>query len=71
MFLLKQAFMMDPLVGAVCDPNEISQMADEMLVAQARWLPQYAEEIPKAKERLASEAPLGTKSWRGGARLEG
>jgi alpha-galactosidase len=70
-FLLKQAFMMDPLVGAVCDPNEISQMADEMLVAQARWLSQYAEEIPKAKERLASEAPLGTKSWRGGARLEG
>ncbi|NPV09992.1 MAG: alpha-glucosidase/alpha-galactosidase [Anaerolineae bacterium] len=68
-FLLKQAFMMDPLVGAVCDPPEISQMVDEMLVAQAQWLPQYQAEIPKARERLAREAPLGTKTWRGGARL--
>ncbi|MHB0878735.1 MAG: alpha-galactosidase [Anaerolineae bacterium] len=70
-FLLKQAFMMDPLVGAVCDPYEISQMVDEMLVAQARWLPQYEAEIPKAQARLASEAPLGTRTWRGAARLEG
>ena len=68
--LLKQAMMMDSLVGAVCDPREISQMTDEMLVAQAKWLPQYAEEIPLAKERLASEEPLGTWTWRGGARLE-
>lgn len=67
--LLKQAFMMDPLVGAVCDPNEISQMVDEMLVAQARWLPQYQAAIPAAKVRLASETPLGTKTWRGGAVL--
>jgi len=68
--LLKQAMMMDPLTGAVCDPNEISQMTDEMLVAQAQWLPQYAEEIPKAKARLASEKPLGTRTWKGAARLE-
>jgi len=67
--LLKQAFMMDPLVGAVCNPPEISQMVDEMLVAQARWLPQYAAEIPRAQARLANEAPLGTKTWRGGAVL--
>ena len=33
--------MMDPLVGAVCNPEEIWQMVDEMLVAQAQWLPQY------------------------------
>jgi alpha-galactosidase len=66
--LLKQAMMLDPLVGAVCDPNEISQMTDEMLVAQARWLPQYKAEIPKAAARLASEKPLGTRTWRGAAR---
>ncbi|MBM4460965.1 MAG: alpha-glucosidase/alpha-galactosidase, partial [Chloroflexi bacterium] len=68
--LLKQAMMMDPLVGAVCDPYEISQMTDEMLVAQARWLPQYAAEIPAAQARLASEKPLGTRAWRGAARKE-
>jgi alpha-galactosidase len=66
--LLKQAMMMDPLVGAVCDPYEISQMTDEMLVAQARWLPQYKDEIPKAAARLAAEKPLGTRTWRGAAR---
>ncbi len=68
--LLKQAMMMDPLVGAVCDPREISQMADEMLIAQARWLPQYQGEIERAKERLYSEKPLGTRTWRGAARLD-
>ena len=68
--LLKQAMMMDPLVGAVCDPYEISQMVDEMLVAQAQWLPQYAAEIPRALQRLASEPPLGTKSTRGAARRQ-
>ena len=50
--LLRQAAMMDPLTGAVCTPDEIIQMVDEMLVAGEKWLPQYAEEIRKAKERL-------------------
>jgi alpha-galactosidase len=68
--LLKQAMMMDPLVGAVCDPPEISQMTDEMLVAQAKWLPQYRREIPKARRRLDRETPLGTKKTRGAARLK-
>ena len=68
--LLKQAMMLDPLVGAVCDPCEISQMTDEMLVAQAQWLPQYRDEIPKAAARLAAEKPLGTRTWRGAARKE-
>jgi alpha-galactosidase len=54
--LLRQAFMMDPLVGAVCNPPEIWQMVDEMLVAEAEWLPQYKEEIEKAKERLADKS---------------
>ena len=51
--LLRQAALMDPLTGAVCTPDEIIQMVDEMLVAGEAWLPQYEEEIQKAKERLA------------------
>ena len=68
--LLKQAMMLDPLVGAVCTTPEISQMADEMLVAQAEWLPQYQDEIPAAEKRLRAEKRLGTKSSRGAARQE-
>lgn len=47
--LLKQAVLMDPLTGAVCNPPEIWQMIDEMLIAQEQWLPQYREYIAKAK----------------------
>jgi len=68
--LLKQAAMMDPLTGAVCDPNEISQMVDEMLIAQAKWLPQYKKEIPKARKRLRGQKRLGTKKWKGAARIK-
>ena len=49
--LLKQAMLHDPLVGAVCDPEEVWQMTDEMLVAQAEWLPQYGDEIRNANSR--------------------
>ena len=35
--LLKQAMLHDPLVGAVCNPEEVWQMTDELLVAQAQW----------------------------------
>jgi alpha-galactosidase len=68
--LLKQAMMMDPLTGAVCTTEEISQMTDEMLVAQAQWLPQYRGEIARAKKRLASCKRLGTRKWKGAARLK-
>ena len=68
--LLKQSFLMDPLVGAVCNPPEISQMVDEMLVAQARWLPQYKNAIKDAQKRLATEKPLGTKKTQGAARIK-
>lgn len=68
--LLKRAMMMDPLTGAVCDPHEIWQMTDEMLVAQARWLPQYKKAIRAARKRLAVERPLGTKRTKGAARLK-
>ena len=68
--LLRQAMMMDPLVGAVCNPPEIWQMVDEMLVAQERWLPQYAKAIADAKRRLSSGRRLPTRDgYRGAARL--
>ena len=51
--LLKQAMLHDPLVGAVCNPEEVWQMTDEILVAQAEWLPQYQAAIPGARQRLA------------------
>ncbi len=35
---------------AVCNPPEIWQMIDEMLVAQEEWLPQYKEGIEAAKQ---------------------
>ena len=53
--LLRQAVMMDPLTGAVCTTDEICQMVDEMLVAGEEWLPQYAEEIQRAKKRLENK----------------
>ena len=34
--LLKHAVLHDPLVGAICTPEEVWQMVDELLVAQAR-----------------------------------
>ena len=46
--LLKQAMLHDPLVGAVCNPEEVWQMTDDMLVAQAQWLPQYQGAIASA-----------------------
>ena len=68
--LLRQAFMMDPLVGAVCNPKEIWQMVDEMLAAQEQWLPQYGAAIAAAKERLAAGNLIPTRSYEGAARLK-
>lgn len=59
--LLKQAMLHDPLVGAVCNPEEVWQMADEMLVAQAQWLPNYAGEIEAARSRLEAHEANGTR----------
>ena len=58
--LLRQAMMMDPLVGAVCDTDEVWQMVDEMLIAQEQWLPQYADEVARAKARWAKAEAEGT-----------
>lgn len=68
--LLRQAFMMDPLVGAVCNPNEIWQMVDEMLVAQEQWLPQYGHAIAEAKQRMVSDSWIPVKDYEGAARMK-
>jgi alpha-galactosidase len=65
--MLKLATLHDPLVGAICTPEEVWQMIDEMLVAQAKWLPQYAHAIPEAKERLKNPK-VKTRDWSGAAR---
>ena len=72
--LLKQAMLHDPLTGAVCNPEEVWQMTDEMLVAQAKWLPNFASEIPAAQSRLAAAESSGTRvrlvQTEGAARLQ-
>ncbi len=72
--LLKQAMLHDPLSSAVCTPEEIWQLTDEMLVAQAQWLPNYSKEaIKAAQERLERHDLNGTRvklsDSRGAARL--
>jgi len=57
--LLKQAMMMDPLTSAVCTTPEIWRMVDELLVAQAEYLPQYKEAIPQAKKNIEEHGSLG------------
>ena len=65
--LLKLAVLHDPLVGAISTPEEVWQMVDEMLVAQAEWLPQYAHAIPAARERMKNPK-VKTREWTGAAR---
>ena len=71
--LLKQAMLHDPLSAAVCNPEEIWQLTDEMLVAQAAWLPQYATQIPAAQARLETAQKSGKRvrlvETQGAARL--
>jgi len=70
--LLKQAMLMDPLVGAVCNPPEVWQMTDELLLATGEWLPQYSAVMPEVKARLAdTEKRLPTRDgYQGAARLK-
>jgi alpha-galactosidase len=68
--LLRQAMLMDPLAGAVCNPAEIWQMCDELLVAQERWLPQYKKAIAAAKRRLAKGPLLKLRPYTGAIRLK-
>ena len=72
--LLKQAMLHDPLVAAVCNPEEVWQMTDEMLVAQRQWLPQFAGgDVDAAADRLAKHEEDGTRvelreGWQGSTR---
>ncbi|MCY3857351.1 MAG: alpha-galactosidase [Gammaproteobacteria bacterium] len=68
--LLKQACLLDPLVGAVCNPPEVWHMVDAMLVAQAEWLPQYTDAIPEAQRRLANSPDLSNSTSNGAMRRE-
>ncbi|MBP3334208.1 MAG: alpha-glucosidase/alpha-galactosidase [Clostridia bacterium] len=73
--LLIQAMMMDPLTGAVCTTAEIDQMVDEYLIEEAEWLPQYAEEIERAKARMEERKANGTfitkyRDYKGAARIK-
>lgn len=68
--LLRQAMMMDPLVGAVCTPSEIWQMTDELLVAQGKWLPQYKKAVARAKARLRNGVAAPKPNFKGAARLK-
>lgn len=63
--LLRQAMLMDPLTGAVCNPAEIYQMVDEMLIAGEPWLPQYKDEIAKAKIRMKSADLIPARNYKG------
>ena len=73
--LLIQAMMMDPLTGAFCNTPEIEQMVDEYLIEEAEWLPQYAEEIERAKARMEERKANGTfittyRDFKGSVRIE-
>ncbi len=67
--LLRQAFLMDPLVGAVCNPPEVWQMVDDFLIAHAEWLPQYRKATRAAKTRATKEPRIKTKNYQGAARV--
>jgi len=58
--LLRRAMLLDPLVGAVLNPREVWQMADELLVAEEKWLPQFSKAIAEAKLRLEKAKKEGT-----------
>ena len=72
--LLKQAMLHDPLTAAVCDPEEVWQMGDEMLVALREWLPNYdPAAIDAAASRLTGHERAGTRAagydgWPGSTR---
>lgn len=44
----KLGVLHDPLVDTICTPDEVWAMVNEMVVAHAEWLPQYADAVPTA-----------------------
>ncbi|MDA0323707.1 MAG: alpha-glucosidase/alpha-galactosidase [Verrucomicrobia bacterium] len=68
--LLKQAMLHDPLVGAILNPDEIWQMTDDMLVHQAKWLPNYGRRAINAAARRLASGKIKTRKWSGAARVK-
>ena len=66
---LRQAMLMDPLVGAVCNPPEVWQLVDDLLIAQEQWLPQYGRAAADARARQSAGPRLPTRDYQGAARL--
>jgi alpha-galactosidase len=64
--LFKQALLLDPLTAAVCNPDEIWQLGDELISATARWLPQYDRKVVNAaRRRLKKNPPTYKKALKG------
>ena len=55
-------------MSAVCNPDEVWAMVDEMLVAQSKWLPQYQGEMDQAIERIKN-SKVKKKNFKGAARM--
>jgi alpha-galactosidase len=74
---LKQAMLLDPLVGAVLNPKQIWQMTDELMIAEESWLPQFNKQaFADAKKRIDAAKQNGTyfkpdPTIKGGALREG
>lgn len=68
--LLRQSILLDPLTAAVCNPPEVWQMADDLLIAGQSWLPQWSAEVELAKERQSVGDRIPTLTYEGAARLE-
>ena len=58
--MLRRAMLIDPLTAAVCSPDEVFQVTDEMLIAQEKWLPQYKKAVAEAKLRIKKSKADGT-----------
>ncbi|MCF7837832.1 MAG: alpha-galactosidase [Candidatus Marinimicrobia bacterium] len=54
-----QACMLDPLTSAVLAPHEIRNMVDELLAAQAPWLPQFRGKTNPAPGARIGRIPTG------------
>ena len=52
---LKLAVLHDPLVGAICTPDEVWQMVDEMVVAQAQWAAAIRRRRPGCRQGPAGQ----------------
>ena len=67
--LAKLAVLHDPLTGAVCNPEEVWAMCDEMFEALAPWLPQFNGEgrtwadMPRVNDGVL-RAPVPAGDWR-------